>query len=246
VILIRIVLNVRVKLSFLLLWLTALPLAAAQSEWSGFIASEVWGFAHAPLDQAQKRHNGALVFQPQYYRTWADGDQRLVFTGFMRLDGVDAERTHADIRELYWESIGDRWELCAGVRKIFWGVTESKHLVDVLNQTDLVDRPDGEEKLGQPMIEVALMRSWGTLHLFALPGFRQRLSPGANGRTVYQSGAEQRHIDWAARWSHYWGDFDFGLAHFYGTSRDPILSLRLDKNDNPVLAARYDLIHQTK
>ena len=53
---------------------------------------------------------------------------------------------------------------------MFWGVTESQHLVDVVNQTDLVENPDGEEKLGQLMVNLTVARSWGTLNLFVAPG----------------------------------------------------------------------------
>ena len=71
----------------------------------------------------------------------------LTFTPFFRLDSSDGERTHLDIRELLWQSYGDTWEVRAGLGKVFWGVTESQYLVDVINQTDLVESPDGEDRL---------------------------------------------------------------------------------------------------
>ena len=40
------------------------------------------------------------------------------------------------------------WSLSIGLGKVFWGVTEFNHLVDVINQTDLVEGIDGEAKLG--------------------------------------------------------------------------------------------------
>ena len=44
-----------------------------------------------------------------------------------------------------------------GLRKVYWGVTESQHLVDVINQTEGVENLDGEDKLGQPMLNLALI-----------------------------------------------------------------------------------------
>ncbi len=156
----------------------ALSAAAGAGEWSGYVALEARGFACSPGAAGQADDDLVLSasFQPEYYRQWNDGDQTFTFTGFLRYDGEDSERTHADVRELTWQRVGRRWERSAGIRKIFWGVTESQHLVDVINQTDLVEDLDGEEKLGQPMVQLALARAWGTLDLFLLPGFE--ICPG--------------------------------------------------------------------
>ena len=208
-------------------------------------------FPYGPVSPLQRGHSVSLSFQPEYYHEWSNGHQNFAIVPFFRFDGSDNERTHFDLRELYWHMISDSWELRIGIRKLFWGVTEAHHLVDIINQTDLVENIDNEDKLGQPMINFALIRKWGTFDFFMLPGFRERTFPGTKGRLrnsfriadespVYESNAENRHIDWAIRWSHVVGDFDFGLYHFYGTSRDPRLI-----PETPVLRPYYDLIHQT-
>ena len=51
-------------------------------------------------------------------------------------------------------------------------------------------------------------------------------------------------MDWALRWSNYIGEWDMGLALFRGTSRDPLLQPRLDKQGRLVLAPFYPLIDQ--
>ena len=118
------------------------------------------------------------------------------------------------------------------MRRVFWGVTESKHVVDIINQTDLTENIDGETKLGQPMVNFALVQSWGTIDVFALLGFRERRFFGPHSRPglgipvaienpIYESGAGRRHIDFAVRWSHSLGAWDFGVSHFKGTSWDP-------------------------
>ena len=65
---------------------------------------------------------------------------------------------------------------------MFWGVTELRHLVDIINQTDLVENLDGEQKLGQPMVQLTLLKDWGTLDFFAMPYFRERTFTGPDGR----------------------------------------------------------------
>ena len=74
--------------------------------------------------------------------------------------------------------MGDDWDLHLGVKQIFWGVTEFNHLVDIINQTDLVENIDGEDKLGQPMAHLSLVRDWGILDFHLLTGFRERTFPG--------------------------------------------------------------------
>ena len=63
-----------------------------------------------------------------------------------------------------------------------WGVTETNHRVDIINQTDFTEGFDGEEKLGQPMIKISFERPWGLLDVYALLGFRERNFSGTKGR----------------------------------------------------------------
>jgi hypothetical protein len=224
-------------------------------EWSGSIALEYRAFLHAPILPDQERNDYSLAFQPEYVHSLTDSKDSLRFTPFFRVDRHDENRSHADIRELAWLGVGDDYEWRVGVRKVFWGVTESQHLVDVVNQTDLVENIDGEDKLGQPMINLALIRDWGTLDLFVLPYFRERTFPAKEGRlrtplpvdtdqAEYESSREQAHVDYALRWSHSWSGIDLGLSYFTGTSRDPRLTVGLDNDGQPVLVPHYDLMRQ--
>jgi hypothetical protein len=124
-----------------------------------------------------------------------------------------------------------------------------------VNQTDLVESPDQEEKLGQPMANLNLLRDWGTLSFFVLPGFRERSFPDDDARlrgalpidsdATYDSNAEQWHVVFALRYAHSFGNWDVGLAHFQGTSREPVLVPRVDSDGRPFLRPHYDLIDQT-
>ena len=146
------------------------------NEWSGFIAVEERVFFHEAIHTGQhgERINSSVVLQPEYYHRWEDSDQSLTFVPFVRIDANDKERTHADIREFFWQKVSNDWELNIGVKRIFWGVAESHHLVDIINQTDLIENTDEEDKLGQPMVQLSLFRNWGTWDFFVMPYFRER------------------------------------------------------------------------
>jgi hypothetical protein len=212
-------------------------------------------FKQRGLD-GQDRWQPSVSARVGWQRSWEDGRQRFTAVPFVRLDGMDDERTHFDLREFFWSRVADDWDLHVGFRQVFWGVTEFKHLVDIINQTDLVENVDGEQKLGQPMVQLSLVRDWGILDLFLLTGFRERTFPGTEGRlrwavpvdtgsARYTSGAGQRRIDGAIRWSHDVGPLSFGIYHFAGTSRDPLFEPLLRADASPALTPVYTVIDQT-
>ncbi len=221
-------------------WMAALAIgmsawtAGGAGELSGWIAVEGRGFLNEPLYRGQDRDNASIAAQPEYYHAWENGSS-FTFVPFGRADTADSRRTHADIRELNYLYRQDNWFVRLGVGKVFWGATEFVHLVDIINQTDLIEHIDGEDKLGQPMLEFSISPSWGTLDFFLMPYFRERTFPGRGGRlrtnrvvdlddTIYESSSEERNIDVAARYSRTFGGLDFGVYVFRGTSRDPLLA----------------------
>jgi len=215
-----------------LLLITGLVTKGYAADLSGYTTVEYQRFVHRALYPQQPRENFSGAAQLSFVQKWDNGQQVFAFVPFVRLDQHDKQRTHGDIRELTWLRAENNWELRLGIRKVYWGVTESQHLVDIINQTDLVESPDGEEKLGQPLANLALIGDWGTVDIFVIPYFRERTFPGTKGRirtplpvdnnqALYTSDDKQRHIDYALRWSHYIGDLDIGLAFFDGTNRDP-------------------------
>lgn len=228
------------------------PVAAAS--FSGHIAGEYRYFPQTPDYPTREKGLTSLSTEFEYY-TEINDDTSFTFKPFIRVDERDDERSHQDIREAMWQTVGDDWELRIGIGKVFWGVTESRHLVDIINQSDSVEDLDGEDKLGQPMINFSHIRDWGTVDFFVLPYFRERTVTGEHGRPrlplvidhnnpVYESGEKEQHIDFAVRWSHTLGDWDIGVSHFNGTSRDPRLVPTL-KQGNVVLTPHYDIINQT-
>lgn len=223
------------------------------NEWSGDVAFQSRHFSQDALYPSQFKEYGSVALKAEWFHEWDGGKQNLIFVPFTRWDQHDEERTHSDIRELSWLKVFDASELRVGVRKVFWGVSESQHLVDVINQTDLVESSDGEQKLGQPMINYALIQDWGTVDLFILPYFRERTFASIDGRLrsswhvdtdspIYESTDKENHIDYAIRWSHSIGDWDIGLSHFDGTSRDPAF---IPDIPNQVMIPVYYLMQQT-
>jgi hypothetical protein len=242
--------------SFIILALGLIaPWLATAGEWdgSGQLAVEGRWFVddpafHGQLDGAQ----ASFLAEPEWEWQSAKGSQQLSLHPFLRLDGEDDERTHVDLREAYWRFIGDDWELLAGANRVFWGVAESRHLVDVINQVDAVEDIDEEDRLGQPMVQAAFQRPWGRIEAFGLLGFRGRTFPGEDGRlrtpipvdtdaARYESGARSRRLDGALRWSHYLGDWDLGAHIFHGTGREPRL---LPDRDGDRLIPHYDVTTQ--
>ncbi len=182
----------------------------------------------------QPRSQASVFLEPELYTEWNDRVDSILFKPFVRLDQQDSNRTHVDLRELMWLHAADNWETRVGVSKVFWGQTESVHLVDIINQTDSVENIDGEDKLGQPMINLNVFGDYGTISGFILPYFRERTFPGDDGRlrpplpieeddALYESGDEENHIDFALRWQRSLGDWEIGLSYFDGTTREPEL-----------------------
>ncbi|WP_415896613.1 hypothetical protein ACMXYX_11855 [Neptuniibacter sp. QD72_48] len=236
--------------------LTALPAQAeTYFELSGKATADLRLFTQSAQFTGQDYDtNLSFSFEPELYWEWNDGADSLTFTPFLRLDENDSERTHGDIRELSWVHVSDDWELRTGLRKVFWGVTEFQHLVDVINQTDGVEDFDGEDKLGQQMINLSLVKDWGIIDLYLLPGFRERTFASTDGRlraglvidtdrATFESSAGNKHIDTAIRWSHTIGDFDLGAYWFRGTNRDPKLQVQ-SVNGQTILVPHYEQMNQ--
>ena len=228
---------------------------ALAGDWSlnGSVGLESRAFPRSPQFQSQLSGvQTALLLNPEIRYRSPDGRNLVRFVPNIRIDSRDRERNLFDVTELAWTWVGGDWETLAGINKVFWGVTESRHLVDIINQTDLAEDIDGEEKLGQLMFSPTLQTEWGRLSGFIMTGFRERTFPGADGRlrtplpvntdaAEYESSAEEKHVDYALRYSHYLGDWDIGVSVFHGTGREPRL---LVNNAKTEMIPFYDQITQ--
>ena len=236
----------RYPLAFTAIWLAASVVAIeahaeiefAAWELSGRVSLESRYFPRTGIDPSHQSSNtNGFVLEPKLYVEDVEGRSVTVLP-FFRYDSADPVRTHWDLREAYVLLFGElgenEWEVRLGADRVFWGVTESQHLVDIINQIDFLEHPNGEVKLGQPMVHVTWTADWGVLEFFGLPYHRPRIFPGQGGRlrfaglldnerVEYQSGAEEWHPDFAARYSHSFGPLDIGVSVFDGTSREATL-----------------------
>lgn len=247
-----IILNSAIALALMATVMPSAPAPRAQEfVYRAEVGVESRYFPQSALTPAQRDGDLSLTLEPEFQLDWRRSGSYVTIAPFLRLDQNDSRRTHFDVRELYWQKVWDNWELLVGAKRVFWGVTESQHLVDFINQTDAVENIDGEDKLGQPMVRLTRLSAWGTVDLYALPYFRERTFPGGRGRlrgpvvvnidgARYESDAAERHVDWAVRWSHAIGAFDIGLSHFSGTHRSPsFLPDQLDPLGTTVIPYYY-------
>ena len=221
---------------------------------SGSVELQARGFWQNPqwVGQDDRALQGAVISTTEVRWYNEGGNVRAAFIPYLRWDATDDERNLADLREAYWAFEGDDYELLVGANTVFWGVTESVHLVDIINQTDFAGDIDGEDKLGQMMVSLMLQRDWGEITGFVMPAFRERTFAGVDGRfrpplpvdtdnALYESSDEETHVDFALRYSHYIGDIDIGLNVFSGTSREPRF---IPAADGQSLLPVYDQIDQ--
>lgn len=217
------------KKIFTLILLLNTPVFA---DFSGSVTLQTQSFIDDALYGEQLDNDVSLSFQPKYSKAWNNGNDIFTLDAFGRIASQDDEKNHVDIRELTWLHVDGDYEWRLGINTIFWGVTESQNLVDVINQKDAVEGIDNEKKLGQPMLHLTTVKDWGVIDSFLLLGFRERTFAGEDGRprtalavdtdhALYESDDENQHIDIAIRYSHYYEDIDYAFSFFKGTQREP-------------------------
>lgn len=220
--------------------------AMAEAEILGKVEVQGLHFFQDKPSSSQQNFYGSIAVEPEYFMR-LNAQSEIKAKLFYRKDNQSPSRTHGDIRELMYYYFEDDWELHAGIGKVFWGVTESRHLVDSINQIDNIESQDDEQRLGQPMVQAKWIKDWGTIDLFLLPYFREvdfgssdlRPQLGLDlAKPLYQDSAKRQHVDIALRWSHTIDNSDIGISYFNGTQRTPILNSVLVK-DQPKIQPVY-------
>lgn len=164
------------------------------------------------------------------------GPASLSYEAYFRAPISGGGDGHADIRELLlgFDAWGGR--IAIGVRKVFWGVTESRHLVDVVNQRDALVDVFGDEKLGQPLISYERNLGSAKGQFLWMPAFRERNIEGDAGRIGMTRRVQEAEVksefpdgrraidNFAFRLSGFSGDIDYGVYFFHGISREPWVS----------------------
>ena len=245
------------------MFVSALPIVAYPAGFtdevdiSGRLSTETWLYPRSAAYPDQHSYAGGLALETTFY-VENDAGTGITVTPFLRYDAGDPDRTFGDFREAYLLMYGDagdgEWELRLGIDRVFWGVAELRSLVDIINQTDVIEHPNEKIKRGQPMAHFTLSGEWGALELFAMTWHRARTYPGPRGRQryefivdqdmiSYESGAKKWHIDLASRYSGLFGPIEIGLSLFNGTNRESTL-LPIFLDSGLVLAPHYEKIRQ--
>ena len=201
----------------------------------------------------QSREKPSILGTANFTTFIQDDNAKISISALSRYDREDHNRSYFDFQKLKYEYYFDDASIKIGNEIVFWGVNESFHLVDIINQSNLAENLSGTKKLGQPMIAASFYRDFGDVDFYFLPYFRERVFPGANGRPrlkleidensiSYESSKSEKHIDLAVRYSLMIDDFDIGFSHFYGHSRNPKLNIN---QSSFKLDQHYPLLSQT-
>ena len=225
-------------IKFICLTSASLSSVYAENDIRGYIAVENDIFLqNSGFTNQRTYHPPSVIFAPEMIWQNKTSTQNAVFEPFVQLSATDHSKTRFDIRRADYLYASDNYEIGFGISKIFWGVTESRHLVDIINQTDMLGNIEGEDKLGQPMLRTGLFTDYGDFRFFLMPYFRAKDFPHKESRlrpaflidkdkSVYAHSAQEFHPDIALRYEHSINDIDIGLHYFHGTDREPVIRTR--------------------
>ena len=133
-------------------------------------------------------------------------------------------------------------DVYVGNRQLFWGVTESNNVVDYVNQKDAAAGRSSENKLGAPSVSFEFYPGDAEFQYVYMPVFREQTfndqfaHPGLGlSLNSAEFSVEKGNLagDHAFRYSNSFGALDYGISGFYGTARDPILSVDINGRATP-------------
>ena len=162
---------------------------------------------------------------------------RIVGEFIARGDEKDSGRRITEAHQAYLRTPLAGFDVFVGNRQEFWGKAESKNVVDVINQSDAAANEGKSGKLGAPSISAERYLDIGDLQLWYISGFREKTFndsdahpssglPVSSAQYARKDGKDAD--DFAARLSSFAGEWDLAGSVFYGTARDPILSVASD------------------
>ncbi len=179
------------------------------------------------------------------------GESRIVGEFIARGDEKDSGRRITEARQAYLRTPLAGFDVFVGNRQEFWGKTESKNVVDVINQSDAAANEGKSGKLGAPSISAERYLDIGDLQLWYIFSFREKTfndsdahpSSGLPVNSAQYARKDGKDADdFAARFSSFAGDWDLSGSVFYGTARDPILSVASDGSAlNPYYALQKSI-----
>ncbi|KAF7768853.1 hypothetical protein PCIT_a3368 [Pseudoalteromonas citrea] len=197
-------------------------------------------FSQRLYTDAQPEHheNQSLIFIESEFYVPINTNWSMLAKPYARYDSLEAARHQLDFKELNVSYVKGNFDAKVGVSEVFWGVTESRHLVDIVNQTDVLSSIDGEDKLGQPMVQLNWLHNSGAIQMFVMPYFRernfaskvQRLHPDIviSSESKYEDTQESSHTDFAFRATNSIDNWELAVSYFNGTNRTPTMIQEAD------------------
>ncbi|GIX21390.1 MAG: hypothetical protein KatS3mg121_0173 [Gammaproteobacteria bacterium] len=209
--------------------------AAAAADFDARLDAAWRHYPEAPADPVQHSDPWSIEARASWR---GGGERRWALSAVLSWDRAGSA-LWADLPEAHWQIGGRRWWLRMGSDTVFWGVTESRHLVDIVNQIDTRRDLYGNVRLGQPMLRWRGIGRRDTVDLLLLPYFRERRWPEPEGglrpqpavdggAARFEADEGRRHLDLALRWRRNVGALDWALSAFRGTAREPVLNLAPD------------------
>ena len=158
------------------------------------------------------------------------GDTRFLVAPIIRIENNDSGRSIVDFNELYISGRRGDTTLEFGITRLFWGVTESRHLENIINPPDLAAHYAGDTTLGVALLRLAEPTEFGQIEFILIPWDRDPRFPGEQGRprTEWYIQGDVDHPDgrpaaWASRVSLDGGNYDAHAYYFQGLDREATL-----------------------
>lgn len=185
----------------------------------------------SPNEPTKESDRFALRLAPEW--RWAESGKTIVISPALYVEGANNGRTRFDLNELYFSTRMGETIIKTGISRLFWGVTESRHLVDVVNPPDLAHNYAAEQRLSTAMLYVTHPTPIGQLETLLLPWERDPKYPGTAGRprTELPINNTVEHTNgtppaFAARLAISQGDYDTHIYFFRGLDRETVLAAR--------------------
>jgi|GEM_PF-3707693 len=210
-------------------------------QWSGKVFASGRGFPRGSstlVGGSKKDFNFAITLAPEL--KVQRGKFSLKLAPYLRHDFEDGERSDFDLRQAYVAFSGEKTDIKAGFEVENWSVLEFGHIVNIVNQFDTRESLFLDHYLGQLMLSLQRHENFGSFQLIVMPSFRpmfffppsSRLSFGVkvadfDSDPLVGAGSDSG-VDTLLRYSHSFGSVDLGVYGFYGTSRQPNLSVGFD------------------
>jgi hypothetical protein len=210
-----------------------MPCALDAQTVAGYIETEQRYFFQEGLYTGQRHYYPSLAAELDFNKSINEGKSKVKAILYGRYDFIDSERTHVDIREMYYQKSFKKGYTALGVKKVFWGVVESTNINDIINQRDLLEGIHEDYKLGELMWQNVFIRPYGTFETYYMPYHRSIQFPGPNGRlrppidstlkdkSVYKNNLGNLYPSASVRYRNTFGSLDLGINYFHGLSREP-------------------------